>query len=225
MLLVAEMSLPEKLALAGHIQLGFDVGPAKWPHAEYVQLEHFMTSVGRERNWSSHSGVWDQTCDGCRWSAAGRDLARTLLETTRLGIPAVVHEECLYRVHLTYQATVFPTALAWAATFDPGLVHEMASAIGRDMAAVGVHHALRRCWTGRDYRWGRVEEAMGEDPYLVSQLGTAYVRGLEDNGIIATLKHFAGYSASSCPQPRPVSMGLQESSPTTSCRRSSMRCG
>jgi beta-glucosidase len=112
----------------------------------------------------------------------------------------------------TFGATVYPTALAWAATFDPGLVHEMASAIGRDMAAVGVHHALAPVLdVVRDYRWGRVEETLGEDPYLVSQLGTAYVRGLEDNGIIATLKHFAGYSASKAARNHaPVSMGPRE---------------
>ena len=52
---------------------------------------------------------------------------------------------------------------------------------------------------------------MGEDPYLVSQLGTAYVRGLEDNGIIATLKHFAGYSASKAARNHaPVSIGPRE---------------
>jgi Glycosyl hydrolase family 3 N terminal domain len=80
------------------------------------------------------------------------------------------------------------------------------------MAAVGVHQALSPVLdVVRDYRWGRVEETMGEDPYLVSQLGTAYVRGLEDNGIIATLKHFAGYSASKAARNHaPVSMGPRE---------------
>ena len=65
------------------------------------------------------------------------------------------------------------------------------------MAAVGVHQGLSPVLdVVRDYRWGRVEETLGEDPYLVATLGTAYVQGLEENGIIATLKHFAGYSAS-----------------------------
>ena len=140
-----------------------------------------------------------------------RDLQRELVESTRLGIPAIVHEECLTGF-TTYRATVYPTALAWAATFDPGLVKEMASAIGRDMAAVGVHQGLSPVLdVVRDYRWGRVEETLGEDPYLVSQLGTAYVRGLEENSIIATLKHFAGYSASKAARNHaPVSMGPRE---------------
>ena len=80
------------------------------------------------------------------------------------------------------------------------------------MAAVGVHQGLSPVLdVVRDYRWGRVEETLGEDPYLVSQLGTAYVRGLEENGIIATLKHFAGYAASKAARNHaPVSMGPRE---------------
>ena len=63
----------------------------------------------------------------------------------------------------------------------------------------------------RDYRWGRVEETIGEDPYLVGVLGTAYVQGLQDAGIIATLKHFAGYSAARGGRNHgPVAMGPRE---------------
>ncbi|AKH85726.1 beta-glucosidase [Streptomyces sp. CNQ-509] len=120
----------------------------------------------------------------------------TVLRGSRLGIPALVHEECLTGF-TTYGATVYPAALAWAATFDPELVRRLGAAIGRDMRAVGVHQGLAPVLdVVRDYRWGRVEETMGEDPYLVSMLGAAYVAGLEGAGVIATLKHFAGYSAS-----------------------------
>ncbi|WP_234311823.1 glycoside hydrolase family 3 N-terminal domain-containing protein [Streptomyces griseus] len=114
----------------------------------------------------------------------------------RFGIPAIAHEECLTGF-TTWQATVYPTPLAWAATWDPGLVRSMAAAIGADMAAVGVHQGLSPVLdVVRDYRWGRVEETLGEDPYLVSELGLAYVRGLQSSGVVATVKHFAGYSAS-----------------------------
>jgi beta-glucosidase-like glycosyl hydrolase len=138
-------------------------------------------------------------------------LQRSVLDRCRLGIPALVHEECLTGF-TTYGATVYPTALAWAATFDPGLVERMASAIGRDMRAVGVHQGLSPVLdVVRDYRWGRVEETMGEDPYLVAMLGAAYVRGLESAGIIATLKHFAGYSGSRAARNHgPVPMGRRE---------------
>ena len=77
----------------------------------------------------------------------------------------------------------------------------------------------------RDYRWGRTEETIGEDPYLVGTIGAAYVRGLETTGIVATLKHFAGYSASRGGRNlAPVSMG-RGSWPTSSCRRSRWRYG
>ncbi|WP_250904912.1 glycoside hydrolase family 3 N-terminal domain-containing protein [Nonomuraea sp. NEAU-A123] len=131
---------------------------------------------------------------------AGRDrlaaLQAEVAAANRFGIPAIAHEECLTGF-TTWQATVYPTPLAWAATWDPELVLCMATAIGSDMAAVGVHQGLAPVLdVVRDYRWGRVEETLGEDPYLVSELGLAYVRGLQSAGVVATVKHFAGYSTS-----------------------------
>src|SRR6476661_3704384 len=105
---------------------------------------------------------------------------RTVIDGSRLAIPAIVHEECLTGF-TAYGATVYPAAIAWGAAFDPDLVERMAAAIGRDMAAVGVHQGLAPVVdVVRDYRWGRVEETIGEDPYLVGMLGGAYVRGLLD---------------------------------------------
>ena len=136
---------------------------------------------------------------------------RVVLDGSRLGIPALVHEECLTGF-TTFGATVYPAAIAWGATFDPELIERMAAAIGRDMAAVGVHQGLSPVLdVVRDYRWGRVEETIGEDPYLVAMLGTAYVRGLQSSGVVATLKHFAGYSASRGARNHgPVPMGRRE---------------
>jgi beta-glucosidase-like glycosyl hydrolase len=136
---------------------------------------------------------------------------RVVLDGSRLRIPALVHEECLTGF-TTFGATVYPAAIAWGATFDPDLVERMAAAIGRDMAAVGVHQGLSPVLdVVRDYRWGRVEETMGEDPHLVSVLGAAYVRGLQSAGVIATLKHFAGYSAARAGRNHgPVPMGRRE---------------
>lgn len=127
---------------------------------------------------------------------AMRERQRRVIESNRFGIPAVAHEECLTGF-TAWGATVYPTSLAWGATFHPELVEDMARAIGEDMASVGVHQALSPVLdVVHDYRWGRVEETIGEDPYLVGTVGAAYVRGLEDAGIVATLKHFAGYAAS-----------------------------
>ena len=127
------------------------------------------------------------------------------------GIPALVHEECLTGLG-TWQATVFPAPLCWGASFDPELVREVGERIGATMRRLGVHQGLAPVLdVARDLRWGRVEETIAEDPYLVGTLGAAYVRGLESAGVIATLKHFAGYSASRAGRNlAPVSIGPRE---------------
>ena len=123
-------------------------------------------------------------------------LQRRLVEDTRLGIPAIVHEECLTGF-MALGATAFPCPLNWGSTWDPDLIEEMGRAIGEQMRSVGVHQGLAPVLdVVRDARWGRVEECIGEDPYLVGTIASAYVRGLERAGVIATLKHFAGYSSS-----------------------------
>ena len=134
-----------------------------------------------------------------------------IVRASRFGIPAIAHEECLTGF-TAYGATVYPTPLAWGAAFDPDLVEELAAAIGRDVRAVGADQGLSPVLdVVRDYRWGRVEESIGEDPYLVATVATAYVRGLQSTGLVATLKHFVGYSASrSARNHAPVAMGARE---------------
>ncbi|WTS53673.1 glycoside hydrolase family 3 C-terminal domain-containing protein [Streptomyces sp. NBC_00101] len=129
----------------------------------------------------------------------------------RFGIPAVAHEECLAGF-AAWGATAYPVPLSWGATFDPAVIGEMAGAIGRDMRSVGVHQGLAPVLdVVRDARWGRVEETIGEDPYLVGTIATAYIKGLERAGVVATLKHFAGYSASRAGRNlAPVGMGPRE---------------
>lgn len=121
---------------------------------------------------------------------------RRLQRDTRLGIPALVHEECVTGL-AAWRATTYPTPLAWGASFDPALVAEVGAAIGRSMHALGIHQGLAPVMDViRDPRWGRVDECIGEDPYLVGTIGTAFVQGLQSEGVHATLKHFLGYSGS-----------------------------
>ncbi|WP_127792687.1 beta-glucosidase [Agromyces sp. LHK192] len=143
-----------------------------------------------------------------------RSLARTqrrIVAESRLGIPALAHEECLAGF-AAWGATAYPVPLSWAATFDPALVERMSRRIGDDLRSVGVHQGLAPVLdVVRDARWGRVEETMGEDPFLVGTIGAAYVRGLEAAGVVATLKHFVGYSASRAGRNlAPVSVGPRE---------------
>lgn len=136
---------------------------------------------------------------------------RDIVSAGRFGIPALVHEECLTGL-TAWQATIYPSPLSWGASFDPDLVRQVAARIGASMRELGVHQGLAPLLdVARDLRWGRVEETIGEDPHLVGTIGSAYVRGLESSGIIATLKHFAGYSASRAGRNlAPVSIGRRE---------------
>ena len=146
--------------------------------------------------------------------AGARAIANTQRELAGagLGIPALVHEECLTGLG-AWQATIFPSPLCWGASFDPELIRAGRRADRRrPCGGSGVHQGLAPVLdVARDLRWGRVEETIAEDPYLVGTLGAAYVQGLESTGIVATLKHFAGYSASRAGRNlAPVSIGPRE---------------
>ena len=213
--LLAAMTLDEKVGQlasfwpqpASSSQIAGDVAPMEsamstglsWEESLRHGLGHLTRNFGTEPV-SADDGV-----------KRLRDYQRQVVEHSRFAIPAIAHEECLTGF-TTYGATIYPAAIAWAATFDPELVEEMAAAIGCDMRAVGVDQGLAPVLdVVRDYRWGRVEESLGEDPYVVGTLGAAYVRGLEGAGIVATLKHLAGYSASKAARNHaPVAIGPRE---------------
>jgi len=140
-------------------------------------------------------------------------LQKFLREETRLGIPVLSHEECLVGL-MARGATMFPSALAYGATWNPELIERAAVAIGREARSVGCHQGLAPVLdVSRDVRWGRTEETLGEDPYLVGVLGTRFVRGLqgEKRDLLATLKHYAGHSWSEGARNHaPVHLGRRE---------------
>ncbi|RLE87157.1 MAG: beta-glucosidase, partial [Thermoprotei archaeon] len=125
------------------------------------------------------------------------EIQRFLVEETRLGIPAIIHEESLSGL-MAPTATNFPQSIGLASTWDPELVYRVASEIRRQALLVGARQCLAPVLdVCRDPRWGRTEETYGEDPYLVAAMGVAYVRGLQSDdlsrGVIATPKHFAAH--------------------------------
>ena len=218
-LLMKEMTLEEKVGQLGSIWLGFSTssdGDAPLD-ADNVPV---IVEVSQQLSWeeTTKHGLGHFTrIFGTSPIAAGDGIKkvieyqRRLMSETRLGIPATVHEECLTGF-TTMGATTFPTPLGLAATFNEETIEAVTNIIGRDMRSVGVHHGLSPVLDlVRDYRWGRVEETMGEDPYLSAVAGSAYVRGIEKNGIVATLKHFAGHSSPRVARNHgPVSMGWRE---------------
>jgi beta-glucosidase len=193
--LLAQMTLDEKLAqLVGFWEKddGEAVAPMQGAFGAPISLEEF-TRHGLGHLTRAYGTRPVDAADRARWLW---EFQRKLVTGTRLGIPAIVHEECLTGLS-AWKAANFPTPLAWGAAFDPELVERMAALIGASMRELGVHQGLAPVLDViRDPRWGRVEECIAEDPYLVGTIGTAYVRGLQSQGIHATLKHFVGYSAS-----------------------------
>jgi len=196
--LVEHMTLDEKIAQLVGVWVGADAsGGGVAPHqadmtGDVPSWDHVVRDgLGQLTRPFGTAPV--DPASGARSLAASQ---RDIVARSRFGIPAQVHEECLAGF-AAWQATAYPVPLSWGASFDPALVREMAETIGASMRAVGVHQGLAPVLdVTRDPRWGRTEETIGEDPYLVGTVGAAYVRGLEDAGIVATLKHFAGYAAS-----------------------------
>ncbi|MFD8059170.1 glycoside hydrolase family 3 N-terminal domain-containing protein [Streptomyces cyaneofuscatus] len=210
--LIAAMTLQEKTAQlvgvwVGASDEGGEVAPFQHDMEEAVALDDLLPHGLGQLTRPFGTAPVDP-------AVGALSLARTqerIAGANRFGIPALAHEECLAGF-AAWGATAYPVPLSWGATFHPELVREMAAAIGRDMRSVGVHQGLAPVLdVVRDARWGRVEETIGEDPYLVGTVATAYVRGLESAGVVATLKHFAGYSASRAGRNlAPVGMGARE---------------
>ena len=210
--LIGAMTLREKAAQLYGMWLGADPeGPGVAPHQSELDKGFDLDALLAQGLGQLTRAFGTNPVDPAAGAAALARMQRRIVEAGRFGIPALVHEECLAGF-TTWKATAYPVPLSWGATFDPGLVRDMASRIGASMRSVGVHQGLAPVLdVVRDLRWGRVEETIGEDPYLVGTVATAYVQGLESAGIVATLKHFAGYSASrSGRNLAPVSMGPRE---------------
>ncbi|OFW54299.1 MAG: beta-glucosidase [Actinobacteria bacterium RBG_16_70_17] len=191
--LLGRMTLSEKVAQLGSawvFQLvdGTDLCAERAPKL----LEHGLGHVTRVSGASSLGAR-----DAARVANA---IQRFLVEETRLGIPAIIHEEICSGL-TARQSTVFPQAIGVASSWDPDLAEAIADALRLQMRAIGAHQGLSPVLdVCRDPRWGRLEETFGEDPYLVARMGAAFVRGLQSDdlsgGVIATAKHFVGYAAS-----------------------------
>ncbi|HEY7262137.1 MAG TPA: glycoside hydrolase family 3 N-terminal domain-containing protein [Trebonia sp.] len=211
--LLGRMTLEEKIAQLGSVWMtatdnGGDVAPSQDEFSNELPAFDELTRNGMGQLTRVFGTRPMAPADGVR-ALAG--LQAQIVAANRFGIPAVAHEECLTGF-AAWTATIFPTPLAWGAAFDPALVRDMARAFGTAMHAVGIHQGLAPVLdVTRDPRWGRTEESIGEDPYLVGMIGTGYVQGLQAAGVQATLKHYAGYSASRAGRNMaPVSTGPRE---------------
>jgi beta-glucosidase len=119
------------------------------------------------------------------------ELQRYAREHTRLGIPILIQDECVHGAKAK-ASTVFPMSIGMAATWNDALLAKMVVAIGKETRARGINQCFSPTLNlGRDVRCGRVEETYGEDPYLATRMGVAFIKALQAQGVVATPKHFA----------------------------------
>ena len=191
--LLGRMTLEEKVAQLGAIWLTALVQDETFD-ADHV-AEALANGIGQVTRIGASTGLLANES-----AQLGNEIQQVLVERTRLGIPTVIHEEGVGGF-LHRGATTFPQGLGLAATWDVGLMAEVAEVIRTQMTAVGARHNLSPVLdVARDPRWGRVEETYGESPELCARMGVAYVRGLQtddlSNGVVCTGKHFLGYGYS-----------------------------
>jgi beta-glucosidase len=184
--LLADMTLDEKCAQLGGAWFSFLVSDGELDPARMAAT--LGQGIGQITRIGAESGLGPERTS--RWH---NEIQRYLVEETRLGIPAVVHEEAVAGL-CARGATQFPHAIGLASTWDPELVEQVASCAGRQMRAVGARMALSPVLDiAREPRWGRLEETYGEDPELASRMGVAYVRGVQGESVTCAAKHFLGY--------------------------------
>jgi len=186
--LMARMMIEEKCAQLGCVWFSALMVDGEFaPDRLEIAARDGMGQIGRI---ASESGAEPE-----KVAELGNRVQRFLVEETRLGIPAVIHEESTGGF-CARGATQFPHGISLAATWDPELVERVAEVIGRQLRSVGARMTLAPVVdVARDPRWGRVEETYGEDPELASRTGVGYVRGVQSQGVVAAVKHFLGYGA------------------------------
>ncbi len=191
--LLGRMTVEEKVAQLGSLWI-YEIADDRGLNRQWAQerMAHGLGQVTRLAGGSSLGPV--------ETAHLANQIQRFLIEETRLGIPALIHDECCSGF-LANGAVSFPQIIGLASTWMPELVEAMTRMIRQQMRVVGVHHGLAPVLDiARDPRWGRTEETFGEDPYLTTVMGIAYIRGLQGedwgDGVMATGKHFVGYSAS-----------------------------
>lgn len=152
--------------------------------------EHLNGYPAKSKNNIDNQYVWPASNHA--WAL--NEVQRFFVEKTRLGIPTDFTNEALRGVE-SHKATNFPTQLGVGHTWNRELLYKMGDVMGREAKALGYTHIYSPILdVGRDQRWGRYEEVYGESPYLVAELGIQVIKGIQQNGIASTAKHYVGYS-------------------------------
>lgn len=210
--LLSRMTLEEKVAqMIGIWQNKAEIQTPSGDFSAERASENYPNGLGQISRPYDRQGVEPGTqAAGANAGALNRDERETVeyinaaqrwaIEETRLGIPLLFHEEALHG-YVAPNATSFPQSIGLASTWDTELLEGVFNVASREMRLRGVHLTLAPIVDiARDQRWGRIEETYGEDPYLVSELGIAAVRGfqgddlpLAEDRVFVTLKHMTGH--------------------------------
>ena len=191
--LLGRMTLEEKIQQMSMIKCEVMMEDEKIPTSA-------MTDVFGDKGIGA---LEDPRLDPAANAAIVNSVQQYLLAKTRLGIPALIYAECLHG-HMSGGATIFPQAIGLASTWDTDLIRKIAGVAAKEARAVGVSQGVGPVLDlARDPRWGRSEETYGEDPYLASRLGVAFVKGMQGDAepidrehVPTMLKHFAGFGGS-----------------------------
>ncbi|MGH9931293.1 MAG: glycoside hydrolase family 3 N-terminal domain-containing protein [Pyrinomonadaceae bacterium] len=209
--LLSRMTLEEKVAQTEAVWIAIQPKSFMGESGDFVPDERLQEllhngigqmggpSLGLASDLENLTGPY-QKKDARQTASFTNQAQKYVIEHNRLGIPVVFHEEALHGLACR-GATSFPQAIGLASTWDTELVENVFSVAATEARSRGVQQVLSPVVDlARDPRWGRTEETYGEDPYLVSRLGVAAVRGLQGAGpeidgrhAIATLKHFAAH--------------------------------
>lgn len=206
--LISRMTVEEKVAqMTGiwnekketlvdeHGNFDFEKASKAFAHGNGIGQVGRPSDAGKDEQASHDAGF-----DARQTVELTNEIQRFFMEHSRLGIPVMFHEECLHGL-ASKHATSFPQPIGLGGTFNTELVEKLYAMTAEEARKRGAHHALTPVVdVAREPRWGRVEETFGEDPYLVSQMGVAAVKGFQGDNtfqnkkhILATLKHFAGH--------------------------------
>lgn len=185
--LISRMTLEEKIAQMSHIH------SKHYDNGGKADTDKLMKSLDGMSRGCMEAFPYSLQ----QYVDAVYDIQKKMIEGTRLGIPVIPVVEGLHGV-VQDGCTIYPQAIAQGATFNPELIEEMAFQIAREARSIGAWQVLSPCLdVARELRWGRVEETFGEDPYMNSVNGTAYVSGAQKGGLICTPKHFVAHGTPS----------------------------
>lgn len=152
-----------------------------------------LDEIDRIFNGESYGCTHEMGTTAAECAAMYKELQQYMLKNTRLGIPIITSAEGIQGI-LQNNCTLFPHALAQGSTFNTGLIQRMTEAAGEEAKVIGIHQILSPVLDiARELRWGRVEETFGECPYLIAEMGIAFVKGYQKNRITCMPKHFVAH--------------------------------